>query len=92
MGKPDNKRREELRRRVLEILAERPAVALTSCALVAYLRDGGIKVEETEAAEAAAFLSDLPTPWVRKVMPPLGSTPSWQITATGALQWERDEY
>lgn len=92
MAKPDPKRNEELRRRVLEILSERPAVALTACALIAYLRDLGIKAEEEEAATAAEFLAGLTIPWVRIVMPPLGSTKSYQVTSTGQLQWERGDY
>lgn len=92
MARPDVKRAEEIRRRVLEILAERPAVALTASALSAYLRDVGVKAEEEEAATAAQFLAGLPTPWTLRLMPPLGSTPSWQITATGQLQWERGDY
>jgi hypothetical protein len=92
VAKPDHKRNEELRRRVLEILAERPSVALTASALTAYLRDLGIRADEEEAATAAQFLAGLTTPWVLRLLPPLGSTPSWQITATGQLQWERGDY
>lgn len=92
MARPDPKRSEMLRRRVLEILAERPAVALTASALTAYLRDMGERADEEEAAGAAEFLAGLPVPWTLKILPPLGSTPSWQITATGLLQWERGDY